>query len=315
MNPKPTDDPHDFVVVSPDHVRVAPSDDEISDLLRAAARYRADSQAGSKPDLSAASPVPPLDTTFRPTDVNNDLLGRRRAIGRRVTRALVALLLAACVGAAAVVWQASGYAFKKMAFKWLPKVAVTASLPLEKLGLTSPSTAPDAEPADPEAEPQQTASTVPSASESAGAKAAETGQTPDSALSIQSMARDLAGVGQEVEALKASIAELKASQQQMARELAKANELNARAKLTSVQPRPVAAPPVRKPAPPYAPSPPTAAAPAYRPTPSYPPTQAAGPPPVPPAVQPYAARPVETLPPPPADSGLASAPRPPMPVQ
>lgn len=38
VKPKATDDPHDFVVVPSDQVRVAPSDAEITDLLRAAAR-------------------------------------------------------------------------------------------------------------------------------------------------------------------------------------------------------------------------------------------------------------------------------------
>jgi hypothetical protein len=314
LNQKPADDPHDFVVVPTDHVQVAPSDDEISDLLRAAARQRAESQE-SKTDASAASAAPSVDTTFRPSDVNHDLLGRRRAFGRRMMRTFAALLLAFCVGAAAVAWQASGYAFKKVALKWLPKAAVT-TLPLEKLGIISSSTTTDEETAQAEAEPQQTIPTTPPAAEAAPAKAAaETGQPPDAAPSMQSMARDLANVSQEVEALKATIAELKDSQQQMARELAKANELNARAKLTSVQPHLPAAPPARKPVPAYAPSPPVSAAPAYR-SPPYPPTQAAAQPaPVPQSVQPYPQAYPQTLPPPPADTGLVTAPRPPMPVQ
>jgi hypothetical protein len=40
LNRKPSDDPHDVVVVAPDAVRVAPSDDEISNLLQQAARQR-----------------------------------------------------------------------------------------------------------------------------------------------------------------------------------------------------------------------------------------------------------------------------------
>ena len=73
-NRKTTDDPHDFVVVPPDHVRVGPSDAEISDLLRAAARQHADQTAGA----GSGSPVPPVDTTFRATGVNDDLLNRRQ---------------------------------------------------------------------------------------------------------------------------------------------------------------------------------------------------------------------------------------------
>jgi hypothetical protein len=231
-------------------------------------------------------------------------------------RTFAALLLAFCVGAAAVAWQASGYAFKKVALKWLPKAAVTATLPLEKLGIISSSTTSDEETAQAEADPQQTVATTPPAAEAPATKAAaESTQPPDAATSVQTMARDLANLGQEVETLKATIAELKDSQQQMARELAKANdranELNARAKLTSVQPHPPT-PPARKPVPAYAPSPPVSAAPAYRQPPPYPPTQAAAQPaPVQQSVQPYP----QTLPPPPADTGLVTAPRPPMPVQ
>jgi hypothetical protein len=309
LNQKPADDPHDFVVVPSDHVEAA-SDDEISDLLRAAARQRSESQ-GSKADAAAPSAAPSVDTTFRPSDVNHDLLERRRTFGRRMMRTFAALLLAACVGAAAVAWQASGYAFKKVALKWLPKAAVTASLPLERLGIISSST--DEETAQAEAaEPQQTIPTTPPAAEAAATKAAaETGQPLDGAPSTQSMVRDLANLSQEVETLKATIAELKESQQQMARELAKANELNARAKLTAVQPHPAPAPPARKPVPAYAPSPPVSTAPAYR-QPPYPPTQAAAQPgPVPQSVQPYP----QTLPPPPVDTGLVTAPRPPLPVQ
>ncbi len=69
------------------------------------------------------------------------------------------------------------------------------------------------------------------------------------------MARDLANVSQEVELLKASIAELKASQQQMARDLAKASEnkaseQNARARIAALPPRPAVARP-HKPIAPY----------------------------------------------------------------
>jgi len=307
LNRKATDDPHDFVVVPSDHVRVSPSDEEISDLLRAAARQHADQQGGAGQD----PPIPPVDTTFRATDVNNDLLERRRWIGRRLMRGLTAVVLAACIGGAAMAWQASGYAFKKFAWKWLPKAALTTSLPLEKLGLVSPSSSPSAEPAAGEDRPPQTAAAEPVPASAEAQPPANSAQPADPA---PSMARDLASVGQEIEALKASIAELKANQQQMARELAKANEQNARPRVSAAPPHPAVAP--RKPAPPpYTPSP-AAAAPAYRPaTTPYPATQAAASPPPQVIPPPYGQRPVETLPPPPNDPGLVTAPRPPMPVQ
>ena len=48
LNPKPNDDPHDVVVVAPDVVRVAPSDQEISHLLQQAARFQVLEQGGDR---------------------------------------------------------------------------------------------------------------------------------------------------------------------------------------------------------------------------------------------------------------------------
>jgi len=323
LKPKQADDPHDFVVVPPDAVRVAPSDDEISDLLRAAARHHSDAQAKSEPDPMAELSVPAVDATFRPTAVNDDFVSEpRRSTGRRVIRALTAVLLAACIGAAAMAWQASGYAAKKLVARWIPQFALTSSLSLDKFGLGTESAAPANEPEVADAAPAQSASPEQAGPEGAAANPAA--RPADSAQSLQSMAHDLASVSQEVEALKASIAELKASQQQMARDLAKtsdkASEQNARAKLTSTAPHPPAAN-TRKPTPLYSPQP-TASVPAYRPTPSpYSATQpAVAPQAAQPYAQPYASRQVEPLPPPappqlPPEPGFGSVPRPPMPVQ
>jgi hypothetical protein len=129
------------------------------------------------------------------------------------------------------------------------------------------------------------------------------------------MAQDLATMGQQVEELKTIVAQLRASQAQMVRELAKASEAkaadtrpaepNLRPKvsaLTPPPPRPAAPPPVRKPKPAYSTSPsyspaPLAAAPAA----PLPPVQAAAPPPAPPQ---------QTI----ADDG-APVVRPPMPLR
>lgn len=319
LKPKSTDDPHDFAVVPSDLVRVAPSDAEITDLLRAAARHRPDAgaPAAAEPQTESESSVPAVDTTFRATAINEDVVpSLGPTIGRRMMRGLFALLLAFGIGAAALTWQTFGYAATKAMIKWLPKVALTSSLPLEKLGLGSGSTPAASEPADGDAAPAAAADAppAPTAAETTAADAAaspapasQAAAPPpaDSAQLLQSMARDLANVSQEVETLKASIAELKANQQQMAHDLAKANE---RAKLPPAH-APVAA---RKPAPAYAPTP-TASVPAYRPTPSYPPVQAATAPAAPPVAQPYVPAPPVQLPS--SDPGITSVPRPPMPVQ
>ncbi len=70
--------------------------------------------------------------------------------------------------------------------------------------------------------------------------------SPESVQLLQSMARDLATVGQRIEQLKASIDQLKASQQQVSRENAKpseskASEQNVRPKTSTPPPRPTAA--------------------------------------------------------------------------
>ena len=60
--PKPSDDPHDVVVVAPDAVRVAPSDEELSDLLHQAARHRSSAQSGVTSDAADRQIGPPVDT-------------------------------------------------------------------------------------------------------------------------------------------------------------------------------------------------------------------------------------------------------------
>ena len=167
---KATDDPHDFVVVPSDQVRVAPSgaeavapsDAEITGLLRAAARHRSESGGSETPDQSASAPMPAVDTTFRATAVNSNVRPRGTSFARRAMRAMVAFLLAICIGAAVLGWQTFGYTAKKAMLKWMPKFALTASLPLDKLGLGAGS-APASEPAVADAPPDQAASSTPAA--------------------------------------------------------------------------------------------------------------------------------------------------------
>jgi hypothetical protein len=315
--PKRTGEPRDFVMVPSDQVKVVPSDAEITDLLRAAAR-RSETGSGTASNRSGSAIVPAVDTTFRATDVNDDLrASRRSSVGRRVMRAILALLLAAGIGGAAVGWQFFGYAAKKAFARWLPQMALTTSFSLDKLwpGTDSQPAAAPAEPVAAEEAPAETTPAAPAQAtpDSAAVNAATPPAAPsDSAQVLQSMARDLANANQEIEALKASIAELKASQQQMIRE--RTAEQSAKARLAATPPHP---PVARKPAPVYSPTPtPLGPAPAPRPAPSYAPAQAAPPPP---AAQPYVSRVVEPPPiplqPQTEQGGLASVPRPPMPVQ
>jgi hypothetical protein len=299
---KPTDDPHDIVVVAPDAVQVAPADDELSNLLREAARQYSGQQTHTASDLPAAPPVPPVDITFRPAaDGNVQILGHRRSIASRALRAFAALLLAACIGVAGIAWQSE--AAKRMIAKLATQLVLTSSQPAED----PESSAQPAKPAVAMAaasaaspQPAPLAQTAPAAVVPAAAAS-----SPDSSQLLQSMARDLASTGQEIEQLKASIEQLKASQQQMSRDMAKtsenkASEQNSRPRISALPPRPAAAP-ARKPIAPY------------------PPRQAATAPTYPQAAAPYVPRQIEPQPqttaPPQADPELSSVPRPPMPLR
>jgi hypothetical protein len=300
LNPKPTDDPHDIVVVAPDDVRVAPAEEELSNLLRQAARHHSPQQTHARSDLAAGAPVPPVDTTFRPAAEDVQIPGQRGWIGRGVVRAFTALLLAACISVAGIAWQSD--AAKKMIAKVATQLVVIASLAPEKSGPPAQPAAPAVAAADASAAaPQPTAPAQAAPKAVAPAAAAP---SADSAQ-FQSMARDLASAGQEIEQLKASIEQLKASQQQMSRDIAKSSEnksseQNPRPRISALPPRP-------------------AAARARRPMPPYPPRQAAAVPALPPAAAPYVPRQVEPPPqttaPPLTDPELASVPRPPMPVR
>jgi hypothetical protein len=301
LTAKPGDDPHDVLVVAPDAVRVAPSDEEeLSSLLHQAARHRSHTLAAS--DI-AVGRVPPVDATFRPGSVNDARVpGGRRSTAARALRGFMALLLAACIGVAAVGWKAYGDVAKRQIAKWTTQFALTSSLTSEQPA-SAAQPAPPAAPAD----AADAASQPPAPPAQAAAQAAA--PSADQAPSLQSMARDLASVTQQLEQLRASIAELKASQQQMSRDLAKASEVKAsEVKSSEANPRPRIPP-----APPRA-----VAARVRKPAPSYPPPQALVPP-MPPQA-PYVPRQTEPQPqfavePPQPDPELTSVPRPPMPLR
>jgi hypothetical protein len=309
LNPKQSDDPHDVLVVAPDVVLVAPTDEELSRLAHTMRhpsnpQPRTESEkpqirAGS--DLPAGPTVPPVDTTFRPAVSDVQMPDRRRSIGGSAARAfIVPLLLAACTGAVAISWQSYGDAAKLMIAQWAPQRLLTSLLPQDKPALPAQPAPPAVEATTADAAPSQVAPPQPTLVAQTAAEGVAPGTAAPSAGSVRSTAQDIASMGQEIEQLKASIEELKAGQQQMSREIAKASEQNLRPRISALAPRSTAAR-VRKPMPPL------------------PPAQAAAAPMLPPAAAPYVPRQPEPLPQattePLSDPELASVPRPPMPVR
>jgi len=142
-----------------------------------------------------------------------------------------------------------------MIARWAPQRVATSSPPLENPGLAAQPSPPTVQAAEANTAPSQPALLAQTVPEDVAPTA--TPPSPELTQVLQSMARDLATLGQEIEQLKAgqeqmardnanTAEQLKASREQMARVLAKASEQNLRPKMSA--PRPTAAT-TRKPVP------------------------------------------------------------------
>jgi hypothetical protein len=351
MTPQDTD-PHDAFVIEPDVVLAArqASSDPVQELLSHLAQKAAKTppEVSVVPQVSTVAPQPAADTTFRAAAIGTiDTKDRpvapndRPGIGWWVKRAFVAFLFALCSAFAAAAWKHQGDTARQMISSWLPPF-VLAALPIndkpaaDKTAAAEqpPDPAPvqaaaaDPAPAQPASPAPAQTPTPPSDAATATVAAAPAQPAPSTpatltspstpATSTQSMAHDLATMGQQIEQLKASIEQLKASQAQMSRELAKNSEPSPRPRASALPQRPVAAlaprpiPAQRKPPrQAYLPPPPVITS----PQPAY-----AVPPPLPPPAQPQSitSQPVMSQPAPlPEATASDDGPviRPPMPLR
>jgi len=261
VKPKQADDPHDVLQIAPGVALVAPSnaadptDEELSNLLRAAARQRPGAKAGSKPNVAAGSLAPAVDTTFRPAAGNNvRRKGDRWSMGKPTIRGVaigfVGVVLALSVGVGVAAWQSYGDATARLVATWGPQLGLATSASPQDSGLAEQPSPVGVQPAEvtPAAEPS-----IQSAPQVAAAVAA--GSSPAEAPTLQSMARDVATLEQKVEQLQATIEQLKASQDQMSRDVgkgldvrtsdAKATDQNLRPRTSAPAPRQAVVPPRR----------------------------------------------------------------------
>lgn len=206
-------------------------------------------------------------------------------------------------------WQHYGHRVKQVVAEYVPQVEALTSLLPGKATPAADQAAPPAQAAAadqpaaaaPAAAPQDVAAAQPAAAAAPAAVAAPVAPAApaDQTQLLQTMARDLASMGQQIEQLKTSIDQLKAGQDQLTQRVARTTETRA------VEPRPVAPRPrAAITPPPTAPRTAVASPPvrrSYPPTQGYPPAQAYIPPP-PPAAAP--------LPAPVAAAPQAIAPRP-----
>ena len=223
-------------------VLVARVDEEFANPRRQLAR---DQEQVSKPERDTArypsDPQIPANR-FRPAVLRGSIIG---------------LLLAACIGVAAIDSQSTyGDAAKSMIAQWAPQFALTSPQLSEKPGL----------PAQPSPSGFQAASAEPAPSETASlSKTTSRDVAPTAALVppvlehlLQKIMRDLASVEQEIEQLKTSQAQMasddarvaeqvKASQDQLARVIAKDSEQeDLRSKRSALRTRPPAHKPVAR---------------------------------------------------------------------
>lgn len=175
------------------------------------------------------TPVPPVDTSLRVSNSEaQDEPAERSAIATWAIRTAMAILFAVASAVGAAAWQTYGDQAQAIAARWIPHISLISSASGDK-------PAPDAS-ATPTAASQgasaetTAAPSVPAASSPAPAAAAQASAEQSQVLQsqvLQSMAHDLAAVGQQISDLKASIAQLKSGQDQMAREIARLSEARA----------------------------------------------------------------------------------------
>ena len=244
------DDPHDAPLIAPDVVPATWADKVLADIKRDPTSVSPDPKRTA---ASAAAPAstPEVEPTFRVTTSDKiPAAGDKPAGGHWLSRTVIAFIFALCSAMAAAAWQHYGDTAKQMIAKLPSPFTLAQSLTEKPAVAEQPATPPVPASATDQAAAQPTPSSPPAEAVTAAAVAPETEQL------LQSMARDLASMGQQIEQLKASVAELKAGQPATT-PVARAPEPRApearapepRAKLSALPARP--APPVRKPRPPY----------------------------------------------------------------
>ncbi|WP_213774596.1 hypothetical protein [Bradyrhizobium sp. dw_78] len=250
-------DPRDIPEIAPDVVLAARADKGFPTLAPEIVSRPSGPQTQTGPGASASS----VDTAFRATAADHiQVPGPRSAMGRRASRAFMGFVFTLCSAVAAIAWEHYGDAAQQTIADWTPQLALISSLP-EKLGLAGQSSPPAA--------PASAADPAPSpAAQSAEATVPAAALSPDTAQLLQSMAHDLATMGQQIAELRASLDQLKSGQEQIARDMArtaqarvaearvteaKAAEPNLRSRISPLPPRP-AATPVHKPKPAFAPA-------------------------------------------------------------
>lgn len=218
-------DPHDAVQISPDVVRASRLTSEAPTLApeftaRPEPKFAPEPKLSPEPKFIPVSAppaaAPSVDTAVRVTASDGHNRRKRSAAGRWLRGAFVTFLFAGGSAAATIAWEKHGDIATQKLAEWTP--ALMSLLP--STSQTAPVAAAQAVP--PVAQDQATDQTAatPSAPVVTAAAAPAATQS-DATQTVEAMTRDIAAMAQQIEQLKANIAELKAGQEQMVREMAK----------------------------------------------------------------------------------------------
>jgi len=215
-----TPDPHQ---ASPRQVLLDSADEELAHAQEQLARA-GEEMARAEEQLSRLE-----------QDAARKVLWRERSsLGGRAVRGFTGLVLAAGVFAAAIVSQSSyGDTAKQVVARWTPRLVTTAPLPPDESGLPA-----QLNPRIAQANAAQTAVPPQSSPQDAAPAPAPAPVSPELTQLLQSMARDIAALGQGIEELKTrqeqmardnanAVEQLKASQDQMERAMVKVSETKA----------------------------------------------------------------------------------------
>ncbi|WP_441235816.1 hypothetical protein [Bradyrhizobium sp. 930_D9_N1_4] len=231
-------DPHDAVQISPDMVlasrpiSVAPAlAPEIT--ARPEPKFAPESKIKTeiKPEINpepkfsaVAEPqaaTPSVDTAVRVAASDGPVRPKRSAAGKWLRGAFVTFLFAGGSAAATIAWEKHGDTVKPMLAQWTPALAALLPAASQTAPVAAAQAAPPTQQAatdQPVDQPAVQATAQPATPPPVQVAAAPAATQPDT---VQSLTRDLGLMAQQIEALKANIAELKAGQEQMAREMAK----------------------------------------------------------------------------------------------
>ncbi|MET4390236.1 hypothetical protein ABIB73_006018 [Bradyrhizobium sp. F1.4.3] len=262
-------DPHDAVQISPEMVLAARASSVLPSLASEIAS-RSVPKTSPEPKISGVSEAPmamhTVDTAVRAAAGDLHSRQKRSSAAKWLRGAFVTMLFAGGSAAATVAWEKHGDTAKQMFAQWSP--ALTSLMPLTLIPSTlMPSTSQTTPVAAAQADDTPDQSATPPATQDAAPAPAVTQPAatqpaatqpdptqPDPTQSVQAMTRDLAVMAQQIEQLKANIAELKAGQEQISHEMAKppapkpvaeVKPIDPRARVSALPPRQ----PVRKPKP------------------------------------------------------------------